>query len=404
MEECLVSVIMITYNHEAYIREAIDGVLMQKTSFRYELIIHDDCSIDNTTNIVREYEEKHPDLIKAFYEKENQISKGKPVLIPLIESSASGKYIAICEGDDFWIDDRKLQKQVDFMEGHEDYSFCFHNAYRLDVRSNEKSLLNTLEKSCTVTLEEQVKLGLGSKFPATASYFFKKCQLNKEDFLRRAAAGDYFIRVFFASKGKSYYFSEPMSVYRYMSGGSFMYRIANDVDAYLKYVTTMIPKYESINRFLNYQFDDIYSKKILSDYIGLATVMVENDKELNSCEINMQLLKNIVYKLNNIVDDKLITFCGEETDVWIYGTSKLAFLIGKKLSAMSVGFKGFVVTDGYHKDDCFAGRQVVYYSNIRNVNELRIVLGVQPINEKDITSRLNEDKIKYFSLFEGLMI
>src|SRR3972149_8846841 len=122
----LVSVCCITYNHEAYIRNSIEGFLMQITTFPIEIIIHDDASIDNTSDIIREYEIKYPEIIKAIYQTENQWSKGIKPSPTYVWPRARGKYIALCEGDDYWTDPHKLQKQVDFMENHQEYSLCSH--------------------------------------------------------------------------------------------------------------------------------------------------------------------------------------------------------------------------------------------------------------------------------------
>lgn len=133
----LVSICCITYNHASFIRKALDGFLMQqapscvpqgaKMSDWCEILIHDDCSTDGTTEIVREYAAKYPDLIFPLYEEVNQYSQGKENIIDMYNyGRAKGKYIAYCEGDDYWTDSQKLQKQVDFMESHIDYSVCFH--------------------------------------------------------------------------------------------------------------------------------------------------------------------------------------------------------------------------------------------------------------------------------------
>ena len=122
----LVSVVSITYNHEPYIRDCLEGFLMQKTNFPVEVIIHDDASTDHTADIIREYYEKRPDLFHVIIERENQYSQHKPIMAPLHEM-VQGKYIALCEGDDYWTDPLKLQKQFDFMESHPDCSLCFHN-------------------------------------------------------------------------------------------------------------------------------------------------------------------------------------------------------------------------------------------------------------------------------------
>lgn len=117
----IVSISCITYNHENFIRDAIEGFLMQRTTFPVEILIHDDASTDKTAEIVREYEQKFPQLIKPIYQTENQYSKGIGVSVTYQYPRACGKYIALCEGDDYWTDPLKLQKQVDFLEANPEY-------------------------------------------------------------------------------------------------------------------------------------------------------------------------------------------------------------------------------------------------------------------------------------------
>lgn len=120
----LVSIVTLAYNHGKYIRQCLDSFVMQVTDFPFEVIIHDDASTDDTTHIIREYEQMYPDIIKPIYQKENQYSKGVPIGATYLYPKAQGNYIAECEGDDWWTDPHKLQKQVDFLESHPDYVMC----------------------------------------------------------------------------------------------------------------------------------------------------------------------------------------------------------------------------------------------------------------------------------------
>lgn len=124
-ENPLVSIHCLVFNHGPYIRNAIEGFLMQETSFPFEILIHDDASTDNSASIINEYATKHPHLIKPLYQKENQYSKGVDVTYDFQISRALGKYIAICEGDDYWTDPKKLQKQVDFLENNPDFGLVY---------------------------------------------------------------------------------------------------------------------------------------------------------------------------------------------------------------------------------------------------------------------------------------
>lgn len=124
-KELMVSIRCLTYNHEPYIRQCLEGFVMQKTDFRFEAIVHDDASTDGTADIIREFADKYPDIIKPIFETENQYSKHDGSIRRIMDAHTHGKYVAICEGDDYWIDPLKLQKQVDFLELHPDYSMCF---------------------------------------------------------------------------------------------------------------------------------------------------------------------------------------------------------------------------------------------------------------------------------------
>ena len=119
-----VSVVCNAYNHEKYIRSALEGFVMQKTSFPFEVLVHDDASTDHTAEIIREYEIKYPDIIKPIYSTENQYSKNDGSLDRIQYGRVQGKYIALCEGDDYWMDPLKLQKQYDLLEKHPEIDMC----------------------------------------------------------------------------------------------------------------------------------------------------------------------------------------------------------------------------------------------------------------------------------------
>ena len=146
----LVTISCISYNHENYIADAIESFLMQKVSFNYEILIHDYASTDKTQDIIMEYTMKYPNIIKPILQDENQYSKGKKVGM-FHKDIAKGKYIAICEGDDYWTDTNKLQKQIDYLENHPECSMCVHASYR--VKPNKKKKIKQIGRaSCRETV------------------------------------------------------------------------------------------------------------------------------------------------------------------------------------------------------------------------------------------------------------
>ena len=136
-DQPLVSIQCLVYNHEPYLRQCLDSFVMQKTNFKFEAIVHDDVSTDGSAAIIREYAEKYPDIIKPIFETENQFSKRDGSIQRIMTLACRGKYIAFCEGDDYWTDPMKLQKQVDFMEANPEYSFCCHRFKRFFQDTNK---------------------------------------------------------------------------------------------------------------------------------------------------------------------------------------------------------------------------------------------------------------------------
>ena len=214
----IVSVSCITFNHAPYIRACLDGFLMQKTSFVFEILIHDDCSTDGTREIIEEYSKKYPDIIFPIFQTENQYSKGVRGMMARFNFPRSrGKYIALCEGDDYWSDPYKLQRQVDFLEANTDFSICFHNMKILN-ESNPSAIEFTNSKD-----QESVSsiLDLASKgnFMFTASVVFKKPKDGFPNWLTDLPIGDYAIHLFNAQFGKIKFLYQVMGVYRIHAGG-----------------------------------------------------------------------------------------------------------------------------------------------------------------------------------------
>lgn len=212
----MVSILCPAYNHEKYITQALDGFVMQKTSFPFEIIVHDDASTDDTANIMKKYESKFPHLFANIYQKENQFSKSVGNVSKIIFSAARGKYISLCEGDDYWTDPNKLQKQVDFLEANPAYSICTHNV----ILSTENSAGDILQQQewwgkehrQSSTIKDLLMYGSGG---ATCSIvFLSRCVANPRQLFDKIQPSDTILQILCARYGDLYYMREVMGVYR----------------------------------------------------------------------------------------------------------------------------------------------------------------------------------------------
>lgn len=260
----LVSISCITYNHEKYIADALDGFLIQKTDFPFEMLVHDDASTDRTPEIIRSYEERYPNIIKPIYQKVNQYSKGVKINPKFNFPRAKGKYIALCEGDDYWIDPNKLKLQVNLMRSYPQCIICFHPAMELDLKNGtEKVICDHHNEDCLEDLKDII-LGRGGYMP-TASLIFKNENLEKLSYLlKNAPIGDYFLQVYMSFKGGCFYFNKLMSVYRRNALNSWTDSQFN-IEKKAEYCLGML---KGINDFYQ-EFSLIHDSKYLVDVYAL---------------------------------------------------------------------------------------------------------------------------------------
>ena len=199
----LVSVITLVYNHENYLRDYFNGILIQKTNFKFEVLIHDDASTDNSARIIKEYVDKYPDVFIPIFQTENQHSQGVHICDTFLYPKAKGKYIALCEGDDYWIDPLKLQKQVDYMEVHDKCSMTCSDA---KVVSPDGELdWRRIAYSGLLTLEDIVLNG--GLYINTVSILFRGDIIrDAPSFMCNCHVGDYPLQIFMALKVTVFYF------------------------------------------------------------------------------------------------------------------------------------------------------------------------------------------------------
>lgn len=214
MEEgIVVSICCLTYNHEPYVRECLDSFINQNTEFKYEILIHDDASTDNTASIIREYQDKYPEIIKPILQKENQHSKGIRVSATYNFSRAKGRYIAMCEGDDYWTDPLKLQKQVEFLDNNLDVNFSMgyvENYFQQTGEIRKRKINLPKRKGGLYTRIDYIKF----PFSQTSTFVFRNKKLEYPEWANKVHAADKTLVLIATGSGKIKLHNDYFSRYR----------------------------------------------------------------------------------------------------------------------------------------------------------------------------------------------
>jgi len=255
-----VSVAMVTYNHEKFIAKALDSVLMQQAAFEYEIVIGEDCSTDNTRNIVTEYKRRYPDKIRLLLNEKNMGMHGNGAQVL---QACSGEYIAMLDGDDYWTSAEKLQKQVDFLDGHHDCSACFHDALIVaEVGSEEPIHYREKQKEFSTVGDLLV-----DNFIPTAAVMFRRGLVGElPAWANSLKMGDWVLHILNAIHGRIGYIDETMSVYVVHRGGVWSMKSRQD------HTLAMIELFEALNRHLPRQYRQSTARILRWRYADASTV------------------------------------------------------------------------------------------------------------------------------------
>lgn len=272
-----VSISCITYNHEKFIRQCIEGFLMQKTNFPIEILIFDDASTDGAQQIIQEYASKDHRII-TFLQNENQWSKGKYGLLDWLFPAAKGKYIALCEGDDYWTDPLKLQKQVDFLEANEDFTLCAHQTLIIN-ENNTKKLGVIGEGNNSIIPIESIIMHFKMHW---SSFVLRSEALEIPNWFSELYCGDHSIAILTADKGKVGFINETMSAYRRNTNSithSKSFSIGRQIEGEIKLQ-------KQLNEYTNYKYINEFNKRHVL-FLMMWLKSLSNIPERNTLKIKI---------------------------------------------------------------------------------------------------------------------
>lgn len=268
-DEIMVSICCTAYNHEKYIRQTLEGFLMQKTDFKYEIVIHDDASTDETANIIHEYEIRYPDIICPIYQIENQYSKGTAIIRTFMAPKTRGKYIALCEGDDCWNNPNKLQRQVNALKSEKECFMCVHRVEEVKEDGTKTGVLFPKAKLREGMISSEDFLSMTFQYTFhTSSYMFdgdkwrEYCR-NPPAFQQTCPVGDEAYMLYFGQLGNIYYISDTMSCYRrgVPSSWSKLQNTGNVAEKKIRRSYQMNETLLRYDEYTNQQYHDICNKR-----------------------------------------------------------------------------------------------------------------------------------------------
>lgn len=250
----LVSICCLAYNHEKFIEDALEGFLNQETDFPFEVLIHDDASTDNTAKIIQEYEAAYKKIIKPIYQTENQYSKGVKITASFNLPRAKGKYVALCEGDDYWTSSKKLQIQVDYMENNPDCALSGH--------AKKDILLSSLPFNTSIKQREEGRFYthdvIAGNVMHTSTLVARKAYMKFPDWVNKCRSGDIAFMLILSLNGYGMYFDKDWSVYRHQDGG--ITKLDRNKIDYLYEQSLYL--FNSFNRHTKYKFSRLVRLRV----------------------------------------------------------------------------------------------------------------------------------------------
>ena len=390
----LVSICCAAYNHEEYIEDALRGFLMQECDFEYEILIHDDASTDKTAEIIRRYEKKYPDKIFPIYQTQNQYSQGKKYS-DLNYERVRGKYVAICEGDDCWIDKTKLAKQIKLMEANPTFGLCFHPALQLNLTNDVKQNIGEyLDEDGIVDIRDIILKKKG--MIPYASCVITKNVLNEVLKFKKIrpylTVGDAYMHFFGALKAEgALYINEVMSLYRFNTVNSWSIQQIGSNYNQIKHLYSMAKSYQELNKLTNFIYKDSFELSIITRIFSVShfTSLSDIPDEFLNYKI---LLLNFLNLLKN-QEEKYILYAsgvGAKMIMEILGDT-IEYIIDKDINKVG---------------DIFFGKKICHINQLSKVKNKKILISLigrsnEVINE--LSNKYNINKEQFLNFDEQLI-
>ena len=301
METPLVSISLVAFNAEKYLGNAIEGCLQQEVDFSYEIIIHDDASTDNTPQIILDYANKYPQIIIPIIQEENQYSKGVEIIAKFIVPKAKGKFIAFVEADDYWIDPKKLQRQVNFLESHPDYSMCFTATKHIYPETSKNPRIKRYINNDGLCPPKDVIIRGGSLLDMISAVSLKSIFDYIPNWYYYRHLWDVSIPLLALLKGKIQYQNEVTSVYRVNSPGSWTQNTARNYDKRKKNIKNSIRITDGFDEETGNKYHKFVNKKVNSMIVGLLLLTDYEDPDFDFYYQRLSPVKKIEYKIFNLL-------------------------------------------------------------------------------------------------------
>lgn len=288
-EKIEVSIVCNAYNHEKYIKKTLESFLEQKTNFKYEILVHDDASTDDTATIIKKYEEMYPEIVKPIYQKENQYSKGINVTTTYQYPRAKGKYIAFCEGDDFWTDELKLQRQYELMEKHPEINMSAHAASAI---SEDKELYRIAPANQERVFSTEEVIKGGGAFVSTNTLFYRKSMVTEVPEFYKYLSLDYTLQIWGSLKGGLLYLPQCMAAYRVATPGSWTVRVSKKKELFLRHRQRVIEALKILDKETNRKYTTTIKEQI--ERLDFNTCLIKAD--IKGAKRHTALYSELSYK------------------------------------------------------------------------------------------------------------